>query len=57
MEQAIKSKAALTEATGLLPKKHADYSMFKEKMIPKMAEQGRDKRSPAEMFQLCVALL
>ena len=39
-EEEIEEKAALTEATGLLPKKHADFDMFKEQMLPKMATGG-----------------
>ena len=51
LEQAIAAKAALTEATGLLPKKHADYSMFKSKMLPKMAVAGKAKQLSAEIFE------
>lgn len=36
--------------TGLLPKKHADFDLFKKQMLPKMALKGGSKADPAEMF-------
>jgi len=51
LEGVIASKAALTEATGLLPKKHADYELFKRDMLPKMQIKSGDKRMPAEVFE------
>ena len=47
-EEFIEEKAALTEATGLLPKKHADFDLFKKQMLPKMALQGGAKADAAE---------
>ena len=58
-EEEIEEKAALTEATGLLPKKHADFDMFKEQMLPKMATGGSLKavRAPPsscpQLHSLC----
>ena len=51
-EQRIAIKAALTEATGLLPKKHTDLSLFKKQVMPKLAARGKLKKSAAELFNL-----
>lgn len=47
-EDFIAEKATLTEVTGLLPKKHADFELFKKQMLPKMALKGRAKADAAE---------
>jgi hypothetical protein len=47
-EDFIAEKATLTEVTGLLPKKHADFELFKKQMLPKMALKGGAKADAAE---------